>query len=332
VNVLSSPRTTEQHNDELELKKPLIEHFAMAFGILVPLTGVIAAMILLWGRGISMLDLILLVSFYTFTTLGITVGFHRMFTHRALQGGGVVRFILAVGGSMSGQGPLLEWCAVHRQHHKHSDRDGDPHSPHLHGGGFLGMFKGMIHSHVGWLFIDEPKGVATAVPDLVKDPILSFVDRWFWLLMPLGWIIPGAIAGLITKSWMGAFSGFIWGGLVRTFLLHHATWSINSVCHVWGTRPFRSPDHSRNNVICGLLAFGEGWHNNHHAFPTSARHGLRWWQFDLSWVTIWILQKLGLVWNVRLVPENVLKMRLESDAKAPPRESETREAETVGSR
>jgi stearoyl-CoA desaturase (Delta-9 desaturase) len=306
LNVLSSPRTPDPNRPA---EKPLIEHLAMAFGVFVPFLGLIAAVYLLWGRGISRLDLILLLSFYTFTILGITVGFHRMFTHRACAGGPVLRFILGVGGSMSGQGPLLEWCAVHRQHHKHSDDDGDPHSPNVHGGGFAGMLKGMFHSHMGWLFAPEPAGVSSAVPDLVADPVLRFVDRWFWVWMLVGWNIPGGIAYAITGSWHAALTGFLWGGLVRTFLLHHVTWSINSVCHVWGTRPYASQDHSRNNPLFGILAFGEGWHNNHHAFPTSARHGLAWWQLDLTWVAIRLLKACRLVWDVRLPSANALEIR-----------------------
>ncbi len=272
----------------------------MAFGVFVPVLGLLVAIWLLWGHGVGWLDLGLLALFYSISSLGITIGFHRMFTHRGLEAGPVVRLLLAIGGSIAGQGPVIQWCAVHRRHHTHSDRDGDPHSPHLHGDGFVGMFLGMFHAHMGWLFAPEPPGVARSVPDLVADPVLRFVDRWFWAYMIGGWFLPGAIAGLITHSWWAAFTGFIWGGLVRNTLHHHVTWSINSVCHVWGSRPYQAPDMSCNNPIFGLLAFGEGWHNNHHAFPTSARHGLEWWQLDLAWVSIRAMKALGLVRNVRL--------------------------------
>ena len=272
----------------------------MAFGVGVPFLGLIAATVLLWGHGVGWLDLGLMLALYTFSILGVTVGYHRMFTHRALQSGPVMRFILAVAGSTSAQGPVLEWCAVHRRHHQHSDRAGDPHSPHLHGTGIGGVLRGMWHAHLGWLFAPEPPNLARSVPDLVADPVLLFVDKYFWLWMLLGWIVPGVFAGLVCHSWSAALGGFLWGGLVRTFLLHHVTWSINSVCHVWGARPFSVPDKSRNNAIFGILAFGEGWHNNHHAFPTSARHGLRWWQIDFTWWTIVVLRSLGLVHNVRV--------------------------------
>lgn len=303
----------------------------MAFGVGVPFLGLIAAIVLAWGKVVGWTDIVLMLAFYAFTILGVTIGYHRMFTHKALQAGGVVRFIVGLGGSMSGQGPLLEWCAIHRLHHKHSDREGDPHSPHLHDGGIGGMFKGMLHAHFGWLFTRGPATSPTVVADLLEDPVLRFVDRLFWLWMLLGWIIPGIIGGLISRSWMGALTGFLWGGLVRTFLLHHVTWSINSVCHVWGARPFRTPDHSRNNAIFGLLAFGEGWHNNHHAFPTSARHGLRWWQFDLTYIVIRGLEIVGLAWKVRLPAEAAIETRKQQAAPVnPPPHEPARRAEPVG--
>lgn len=281
----------------------------MGVGVFTPVIGLVAAIVLLWGRGVSGVDLILFLVLYTITTLGITVGFHRMFTHRALQAGGVVRFLLAATGSMSGQGPVIEWCAMHREHHKHADRDGDPHSPHLHGEGFSGMLRGMWHAHMGWLFSDEPADISRSVPDLVADPILRFVDRFFWVYMVGGWLLAGIIGGLITGTWMGALTGFLWGGLIRQLALHHTTWSVNSICHIWGSRPFQSTDQSRNNALFGVLTFGEGWHNNHHAFPTSARHGLKWWQLDISWMFIYALKSVGLVWNVRLVPQRALELR-----------------------
>ena len=167
----------------------------MLFGVGVPFLGLIAAVALAWGRGVGWVDLLLLLGFYCFTILGVTIGFHRMFTHRALSSGPVVRFVLAVAGSMSGQGSVLEWCAIHREHHKHSDREGDPHSPHLHDGGFVGMLQGMMHSHFGWLFSHNDPPANTVVADLLADPVLRLVDRLFWLWMPLGWLLPAVIAG-----------------------------------------------------------------------------------------------------------------------------------------
>jgi stearoyl-CoA desaturase (delta-9 desaturase) len=309
VNVLSSPRTVHPDAAAVPGPKPLIEQLAMGFGVVVPFLGLIAAVYLMWGHGVDWTQLALLVGFYSFTILGITIGYHRMFTHRALESGPVLRGLLAIAGSMSAQGPVLEWCAMHRAHHKHSDRQGDPHSPHIHGEGFLGLLKGMWYSHMGWLFASDPDLEPANVADLVADPVLRFVDRFFWVWMLVGWLVPGILAGLILHSWTGVLEGVIWGGLVRTFLLHHVTWSINSVCHVWGTRRFNGPDESRNNLVFGLLAFGEGWHNNHHAFPTSARHGLRWWEFDSGWLVVRLLQKAKLVWNVRVPPPSAIEMR-----------------------
>ncbi len=310
MNVLSSPRTASAETPAGAHHHPLIEQLAMGVGVVVPFLGLIGAVLLMWGKGVGWTQLALLAGFYCFTILGVTIGFHRMFTHRALEAGPFLRGLLAIAGSMSAQGPVLEWCAQHRAHHKHSDREGDPHSPHLHGAGVFGLLKGIWFSHLGWLFAPDPNALRSSVADLIADPVLRFVDRFFWVWMLAGWIVPGIIAGLILHSWAGALSGVLWGGLVRTFLLHHVTWSINSVCHVWGTRPFDGPDQSRNNPLFGLLAFGEGWHNNHHAFPTSARHGLRWWEFDSTWVVIKLLARAKLVWNVRVPPPAAVKMRL----------------------
>jgi stearoyl-CoA desaturase (delta-9 desaturase) len=314
VNCFSSVRVNPSGTSLFPTPKPFYEKAAMAFGVGVPFFSLFLGIYLCWGRGLKLVDLILMVGLYSLTILGITVGFHRMFTHRAYESGPVLRGILAIFGSMAGQGPVIEWCALHRRHHQHSDRDGDPHSPHLHGEGVMGMLSGMWHAHFGWLFAPEPPELARSVKDLIDDPILNFVDRFFWVWFLLGWIIPGAIGGLIGHSWWSVFTGVLWGGLIRTSLLHHVTWSINSVCHIWGTRPYESPDESRNNPIFGLLAFGEGWHNNHHAFPSSARHGLRWWQVDLSWWTIQLLEKAGLVWNLRLPGVNAMELKLRKAA------------------
>ena len=313
MNLLSSPRVagesaaaTDQHPSPA---KPLAEQAAMAFTVFLPPVALVVGIVLLWGRGVGWVDMALMLGLYAVTGMSITIGFHRLFTHRAFQAVPAVREALAVAGSMAAQGPILEWCATHRQHHKHSDRDGDPHSPHLHGDGVGGFFKGLWHAHMGWLFAPEPAGTATAVPDLTADPVLRFIDRTYWLWVVVGWLIPAAVGGLVAGSWYGALTGFLWGGLVRQGLLHHTTFSVNSVCHVWGTRPFKSSDESRNNVVIGILTFGEGWHNNHHAFPTSARHGLMWYQLDLSWWFIRSLQALGLAWDVRLPSASAMEVR-----------------------
>jgi len=268
--------------------------------VIVPLLGLIAAVVLLWGRGLSWLEFVLLLGMYLLTVLGVTVGYHRLFTHRSFEAPRLVKGVLAVLGSMAVEGPLLNWVAVHRRHHQHSDREQDPHSPHLHGEGFRGLIKGLWHAHLGWLFRKDAPGLSRYITDLRKDGLLWRISRLFTVWVALGLLIPTAIAGLLTMSWTGALLGLLWGGLARIFLVHHVTWSINSVCHLWGSRPFRSHDESRNNFLFGVLALGEGWHNNHHAFPTSARHGLKWWQIDPSYWVICCMAWLRLARHVRI--------------------------------
>ncbi len=271
-----------------------------AIFVIAPFLGLIAAIILMWGRGFSWLYLILMSAMYIVTALGITVGYHRLFTHRSFETNRFVKAMFAIMGSMAIEGPMLRWVANHRRHHQHSDLELDPHSPHHHGDGILGTIAGFYHAHVGWIADKEPADLSRYVGDLVRDRVLRIISgTWFvWALAGLA--VPAVLGGLITHSWKGALLGFLWGGLVRVFFVHHVTWSVNSVCHLWGTRPFNSHDLSRNNAIFGILAFGEGWHNNHHAFPTSARHGLRWWQIDFSYWVIWAMSKTGLAWKVRI--------------------------------
>ncbi len=255
-------------------------------GVTVPLIGLVVAIVMLWGVAFNWVYLAILVGMYLATGLGITVGFHRLFTHQSFKTSRPMTALLAILGSMAVEGPVLHWVAVHRRHHQHSDDHEDPHSPHTHGDGVIAFFRGFWYSHVGWIIERKYSGLSRYVPDLQKDKLVSQMSALFPLWVLLGLLLPAALGGLLTMSWLGVLLGFIWGGLVRVFLVHHVTWSINSVCHIWGSRPFRSHDESRNNAILGVLAFGEGWHNNHHAFPTSARHGLSWWQFDMSYLVI----------------------------------------------
>jgi stearoyl-CoA desaturase (Delta-9 desaturase) len=274
--------------------------------VIVPLAGLAAAIMMLWGVAFNWLYLGLLVGMYVTTGLGITIGYHRLFTHRAFRTSKPVEVTLAVLGSMAVEGPLLKWVATHRRHHQHSDDHGDPHSPHTHGESVIGFFKGLWHAHLGWIFAPEHRGLARYASDLRKDRALRFVSRGFPWWVVLGLAIPAALGGLFTMSWMGVFLGFVWGGLVRVCVLHHVTWSVNSVCHLWGTRPYRTGDESRNNPIVGVLALGEGWHNNHHAFPTSAAHGLRWWQIDVSYLIIRAMGAVGLATEIRRPSEERL--------------------------
>ena len=258
--------------------------------VIAPLIGVILAIRLLWQFAVSWTDLTLLLVMYSLVALGVTVGFHRMLTHRSFTPHPVVKFILLVLGSMAFEGPALSWAATHIKHHAVSDREGDPHSP----------VDGFFHAHMGWLFTKQMQDPNGDCRHLVKDPIIVFVSRTFLLWAGLSLVIPFAIGG---------WHGLIWGGLVRMFLTHHVTWSVNSVCHTFGKRPYETNDASRNEWIVGLLAFGEGWHNNHHAFPRSAIHGLRWWQFDLSGLLIVTLEKLGLARDVYRIPPDQLERR-----------------------
>jgi len=268
--------------------------------VIVPLLGVIAAALFLWGWGFHWTDLGVLLTMYSLTGLGITVGFHRLFTHHSFETHRTVQFILGVLGSMAVQGPMLRWVAFHRRHHQHSDHNGDPHSPHEQGQGVLGVLRGLWRAHIGWFFEPDPPGLADYVKDLRRSGLQRAVSALFPIWVIAGLLIPTVLGGLLSRSWMGAFSGFLWGGLVRIFFLQHVTWSINSVCHLWGRRPYRTDDESRNNAVFGVLGFGEGWHNTHHAFPTSARHGLRWWQIDVSYWVIRAMALLGLAWNLKL--------------------------------
>ncbi len=279
-------------------------------GVFVPLAGVCAAAALAWQYGLfGWTDFGLLVVMYLTAMLGVTVGFHRLFTHRSFEAARPVQFALGVLGSMSFQGPLLEWVGRHRIHHQHSDRDGDPHSPHApRRRGFWGRFRAFWHAHIGWALAAEPADLPRYAPDLCKSRMLRAVSALFPLWAALGLLIPAGV-GYALGGWWGALTGFLWGGLVRVFLGHHATWSVNSICHLWGSRPYRSGDESRNNPVVGVLAMGEGWHNNHHAFPTSARHGLRWWQIDLGYYLIRLLSLAGLAWKVCLPSQQALEQR-----------------------
>ena len=282
-------------------------------GVLLPPIAIVVVMFLLWGSLFFWSDLILVAVMYLATGFGITIGFHRYFSHKSFQTSRPMVFILGALGSMAWQGPLLWWVAIHRAHHHHSDEEGDPHSPHA---GEKGPFRRFLHAHTGWLLMPDVRPLESYVPDLKADPICRFIDRTFFVWALLGLAIPAVLGGLLTMSWLGALTGLLWGGLVRIFIEHHATWSVNSVCHVWGSQPYESHDHSRNNAIFGMLALGEGWHNNHHAFPTSARHGLKWWQFDSSWLLIKSLSAMGLIWSVRVPSQERLEAKPKKHASA----------------
>jgi stearoyl-CoA desaturase (Delta-9 desaturase) len=259
--------------------------------VITPLAGTLLAIWLLWQRVVNWNDVAILGGMYFFTALGITIGYHRMLTHRSFETHPAVRFFFLMLGSMAVEGPALDWASIHIKHHANTDEEDDPHSP-LHG---------FFHAHMGW-FLD----VYHADPEtygkwLLKDRLVLFMSKTFFLWGALGFVIPYLLGG---------WEGLLWGGLVRVFLTHHVTWSVNSVCHTFGRRMFETNDQSKNQWLVGLLAFGEGWHNNHHAFPRSAFHGMRWWQFDLSAYIIRLLEWTGLASNVCRVSMENMQARL----------------------
>jgi stearoyl-CoA desaturase (delta-9 desaturase) len=261
---------------------------------------------LAWGGALKPLDLLVLAIFYTLTGLGITVGYHRLFTHRSFKTTRIVRALLAVLGSMAVEGPLIEWVATHRKHHRFSDQPGDPHSPHVDDApGWRGALRGLGHAHVGWMLRGkEMANPARYAKDLLADPDLCFISRTFPLWVMVGLALPFAVGLGLTGSIAGGLTSLLWAGAVRVFLLHHATFSINSLCHYFGRRPFSTHDQSRNLAWLAPLAFGEAWHNNHHAFPTSASHGFSRWQLDPGAWLIATLERCHLAWDVvRIAPE-----------------------------
>jgi stearoyl-CoA desaturase (delta-9 desaturase) len=286
-----------------------IDRIANLAATLVPLGLVGFAAWSAWGGALRWQDLVVLAICYALTGLGITVGYHRLLTHRSFKTSAPMRGLFAALGSAAIEGPVIEWVANHRKHHRFSDQPGDPHSPHLdHGGGWRGALAGLFHAHVGWIFADqELASEERYAKDLLADPVVRFVDRMFLLWVSVGLAVPFALGYALTGSLAGGLTGLLWGGAVRIFLLHHSTFSINSLCHFFGRRRFATSDESRNLLWLSLPTLGEAWHNNHHAFPTSARHGLRWWQLDPSAWLIAGLERTGLIWDVvHITPEREL--------------------------
>jgi stearoyl-CoA desaturase (delta-9 desaturase) len=283
-----------------------VDRVANVLVTVVPVGLVGLAAYLTWGGALRWPDVVVFAVTYLLTGLGVTVGFHRLFTHRSFKTSAGLRALLAILGSAAVEGPIVEWVANHRKHHQFSDRPGDPHSPHVeHASGWRGALAGLYHAHVGWIF----KGDALAdeqryAKDLLDDPIVRFVDRTFVLWVLAGLAFPFGLGLALSGTIAGGLTGLLWGGAVRMFCLHHSTFSINSLCHYFGRRQFATGDESRNLLWLALPTFGEAWHNNHHAFPTSARHGMRWWQLDPSAWLIAALERAGLVWDVvRIAPE-----------------------------
>ncbi|HEX5118432.1 MAG TPA: fatty acid desaturase [Pseudonocardiaceae bacterium] len=267
--------------------------------ILVPFLALAGAATVAWGWGLTWVNVGVAIGFYLLTGTAVTVGYHRLFTHGSFKAVRPLRIVLAVAGSMAMQGSLTEWVADHRRHHAFSDRDGDPHSPWRYGTGAIALTKGLWHAHMGWIFERGKTNPARFAPDLVADKDIRVVDGLIPLWMALSLGLPALIGGLATWSWWGALTAFFWASLVRISLLHHVTWSINSICHVVGGRPFVSRDRAANFWPLAILSFGESWHNSHHADPTCARHGVRRGQWDISARMIQIFESLGWARDVR---------------------------------
>jgi stearoyl-CoA desaturase (delta-9 desaturase) len=267
---------------------------------------------LAWGGALHWHDVLVLVVTYLLSGIGITVGYHRLFTHRSFKTTRAVRAVLAVLGAMAIEGSVIEWVSTHRKHHAFSDRPGDPHSPHVdHAPGWRGAVLGLVHAHVGWMFrgkdMANPRRYAK---DLLADRDLRFISATFPLWVVVGLAVPFALGVALTGSVIGGLTGLLWGGAVRVFLVHHMTFSINSLCHFFGRRTFPTGDESRNLAWLAPITLGEAWHNNHHAFPTSARHGLGRWQLDPGAWLISGLERSRLAWDVvRISPERQLSRR-----------------------
>ena len=273
-------------------------------GVVLPFLGLPAAIFLLWGHGVSAADLAIMASLYLLTGLGITVGYHRLLAHRAFQTHRGLRYMWAILGSLALEGSMLPWVAHHRKHHAFTDADGDPHSPHGHGNGLRGALRGLGHAHLGWvLFGARQADRERYLGDLKNDRGMNLISDLFPLFAVLTLLIPAGLGLLVSQSWAGALTGFIWGGLVRVFFLHHVTFSINSICHFFGRRRFDTDDESRNVFWLALPSLGEAWHHNHHAFPTSARHGLRRREIDVAGLVIAAMERVGLAWDVVKISE-----------------------------
>jgi stearoyl-CoA desaturase (delta-9 desaturase) len=302
-----SPKALTRLESITRLDRPL----ALASIVVPPLGLVIALVLLSQGYG-GWLECTLAVGMYVVTMTGIVVGYHRHLAHRAFNTTPCIRAVLAVLGSMASQGPVIWWAATHRRHHQTSDQPGDPHSPHLHGAGMMTGLQGLLHAHMGWLFAPQsvrPLGWTRYAPDLYRDAAVFKVHMSYFSWLLVGLAIPAIIDGALTWTWTGVWLGFLWGGLVRLFFSSHFSWAINSICHRHGSRPFDTYEHSKNNFWLAIPILGEGWHNNHHAFPSSATTGLRWWQIDPGGWIIRGLEICGLAWDIKIPTSRMIEAK-----------------------
>ena len=286
------------------------EQVALVLFVVLPFLAVLASGFLLWGHGIGWPDVVIAVFMLEIAGHGVTVGFHRYFTHGSFKANRPLKIALAIAGSLAIEGPVIRWVADHRRHHAYSDRPGDPHSPHEYGDGFVAQMKGLWHAHIGWLFDSDQTSMEKYAPDLLADQDLAKVHRAFPQLVAVSLLLPPLLGLALTQSWQGMLTAFFWGSLVRVFVLHHVTWSINSLCHTFGKRPFKTRDKSTNFWPLAIISMGESWHNLHHADPTAARHGVQRGQLDSTARIIWLFEKAGWVYDVRWpTRERLAKLR-----------------------
>jgi stearoyl-CoA desaturase (Delta-9 desaturase) len=294
------------------------EHRTFIFiSSVTPLVGFVAAIVLLWNKAVRGSDLVAFGVMYVIGALGVSTGYHRLLAHRAFQTSRPMRFLFAAAGAMAGQGPPLIWTAHHRRHHRLADKPGDPHSPYANEEpGVVGALKGLWHAHLGWLFSkDLTSDPVRYCPDLARDKDIRFISKYFIVFVIAGLVLPGLIGLAITGTLVGFLTGVLWGGLVRFFIGNHVTYAINSLGHYFGPRRFATSDESRNVVWLAIPSFGESWHNNHHAFPRSYTHGLRWYEVDISGLVIRLFERVGLVWNVVRIDRELMDRKAESLAR-----------------
>lgn len=302
----------EQQADAVYLGLPM--RITIGAFVVLPLVAVALAIPVAWGGWLSWVDISLAIGLWALTALGITVGYHRYFTHGSFKTNRAVKLVLAISGSLAIEGSLDQWVADHRKHHKYSDEVGDPHSPWRFGTSRKAIAKGLVYSHVGWLFESDNTSIEKYAPDITKDKELNWISKHFSVFVIASLLIPAVLGGLITWSWLGALTAFFWAGLVRIAFVHHVTWSINSICHVFGNRPFVSRDLSSNVAWLAIPSMGESWHNLHHVDPTAARHGVMKGQIDVSAGIIRGLERSGLVTDVRWPKPERLAKRLKDPA------------------
>jgi len=307
------PVTMARELYQSEYMKKMLYNHAMVV-VVAPFIGLVAALLLAARDGIGIVEISTFVVMYTLIMIGGEVGYHRHFTHRSFQAKPLLRGALAILGCMTAQGPVIYWAAVHRCHHAHSDKPGDIHSPNLSGKPVLGTLRGLWHAHVGWMFNHAIPNSNFYSHDLVSDPMIRKINQLYYTWVAAGLAIPALVVWSLSGTLLGAFKGFLWGGLVRMFFLNHFTWSVNSICHIFGMRPFDTHEDSTNNFWLWLPTFGQSWHNNHHAFPYSAVMGLKWWQLDPGTWFLRLFEKLGLVWDIRVpAPETIAKKERKPD-------------------